>query len=124
MADIPKVGEGEWFVMKALWERSPRSGSEIVEEVSKDTDWSQSTILTMIRRLVKKKAIGVINEDVMKYYPLVEEGELKRIETDLFVKRVYKGSANVLLKNFLETGRLSEKEIEELKALLEGMKRE
>lgn len=124
MSDIPKVGESEWFVLKALWERSPLSGSEIVEEVSRDTDWSQSTILTMVRRLVKKKAIGVKSEDVMKYYPLVEESELKRIETDQFVKRVYKGSANVLLKNFLETGRLSDKEIEELKKLLDEMKQE
>jgi BlaI family penicillinase repressor len=124
MADIPKIGEGEWFVMKALWEKSPQSGSEIVEEVSKDTDWSQSTILTMIRRLVKKKAKRVKNEDVKRYYPLVEESELTQIETDQFVKRVYKGSANVLIKNFLEAGRLSEKEIEELKRLLDGMKRE
>lgn len=122
MADIPKIGESEWFVMKALWEKAPMSGSEIVESVTRDTDWSQSTILTMIRRLVNKKAIGVKNEDVMKYYPLVEENELKTIETDMFIKRVYKGSANVLVKNFLEEGRLSEKEIEELKKLLDEMK--
>jgi BlaI family transcriptional regulator, penicillinase repressor len=108
--------------MKTLWEKSPLSGSEIVETVSSETDWSQSTILTMVRRLLQKKAIGVINENVMKYYPLIEENELKAIETDQFLKRVYKGSANILVKNFLEAGRLSEKEIDELKKLLDKMK--
>ncbi len=119
---VPKIGESEWYVMKALWERSPLSGSDIIKAVSEETDWSQSTILTMVRRLVQKKAIGVIQEKVMMYYPLVEENEVKRIETDMFLKRVYKGSAGMLVKGFIESGGLSEKELEELKKLLDGIK--
>lgn len=118
----PKIGESEWYVMKALWEKSPLSGSEIVKAVSEETDWSQSTILTMVRRLVTKRAIGVMQEKVMMYYPLIEENEVKRIETDMFLKRVYKGSAGMLVKGFLESGELSEKEVDEIKKMLEGIK--
>ena len=119
---IPKIGESEWYVMKALWEHAPLSGSDIIKAVSVETDWSQSTILTMVRRLVQKNAIGVEQGKVMMYYPLVEEKEVKRIETDMFLKRVYKGSVGMLVKGFLESGELSEKELEELKKLLDGMK--
>jgi BlaI family penicillinase repressor len=119
---VPKIGESEWYVMKALWERSPLSGSDIIKAVTAETDWSQSTILTMVRRLVKKKAVGVRQEDVMMYYPLVEENEVRRIETDMFLKRVYKGSVNMLVKGFLESGELSKEELSELKKLLDGMK--
>ena len=116
------IGESEWYVMKALWESSPQSGNDIVKAVSAQTDWSQSTILTMVRRLVKKQAIGVKKDKVMTYYPLIEENEIVRRETDLFVKRVYEGSVNMLIKGYLENGDLSEEELSGLKKLLDEMK--
>jgi len=119
---IPKIGESEWYVMKALWDSSPLSGNEVVRAVSRHTDWSQSTILTMLRRLVTKKAVGVIQRDVMMYFPLVDESAVKRIETDQFINRVYQGSVNLLIKNFIEGGALSEQEREELKKLLDEMR--
>ncbi len=116
---IPKIGESEWYVMKALWDTSPLSGNEVVKAVSRHTDWSQSTILTMLRRLVAKKAVGVEQRDVMMYYPLVEENAVKRIETDLFLQRVYQGSVGLLMKNFIEGGTLTEAEREALKKMLD-----
>lgn len=118
MSTVPKIGESEWYVMKALWENAPLSGNEIVRAVSRHTDWSQSTILTMLRRLVAKRAVGVERRDVMMYSPLVEEGAAARIETDMFLKRVYQGSVNLLVKGFIEEGALSADELEELKKLL------
>ena len=123
MSTTPKIGEGEWYVMKALWEDAPLSGNDIVKAVSKDTDWSQSTILTMIRRLVQKKAVGVKQQKVMMYYPLVCESEIVRRETDMFVKRVYQGSVNMLVKGYLESGELSEQELESLREMLGDMDR-
>lgn len=121
MSLIPKIGESEWYVMKALWENAPLSGNDIVKSVNKYTDWSQSTILTMVRRLVKKKAIGVKQEKVMMYYPLISQEETVRLEADMFVKRVYEGSVNMMVKGFLENGELSEQEITALKKMLDEM---
>ena len=118
----PKIGESEWYVMKALWESSPQSGNDIVKNVSAKTDWSQSTILTMVRRLVKKNAIGIKQDNVMMYYPLVEESEIVKRETDMFLNRVYEGSVNLLIKGYLENKELSEEELNELKRMLDSMK--
>ena len=122
MSTIPKIGESEWYVMKALWEASPLSGNDIVTAVSKQTDWSQSTILTMLRRLVGKDAVGVDKRKVNMYYPLVDETEVVRKETNMFINRVYKGSVNLLVKGFLENGDISEQELETLKKMLDDMK--
>ena len=119
---VVNIGESEWYVMKALWESSPQSGNDIVKIVSARTDWSQSTILTMVRRLVKKQAIGMRKQSVMMYYPLVEENEIVRRETDLFVKRVYEGSVNMLIKGYIESGELTEDEIDALRKMLEKTK--
>lgn len=121
---IPKIGESEWYVLKALWEKAPMSGNDIVKAVSVHTDWSQSTILTMLRRLVKKKAVGVEQQSVMMYVPLLSEHDVVRMETDQFVKRVYKGSVNLLVKGFLENGSLSEQEIDELKNLIGNQRKD
>jgi BlaI family penicillinase repressor len=123
MSHIPKIGESEWYVLKALWEKAPLSGNDVVKAVSAHTDWSQSTILTMLRRLVKKKAVGVEQQNVMMYYPLVKENDVVRMETDMFLNRVYMGSVNLLVKGFLDNDSLSEKELDELQRLIDSKKR-
>ena len=122
MSTPPKIGESEWYVMKALWESAPLSGNDIVKAVSKNTDWSQSTILTMLRRLVNKEAVGVDKQKVNMYYPLVDEADVMRIQTNMFIDRVYQGSVNLLVKGFLEEGTISDQELETLKKMLDDMK--
>jgi len=121
MSNIPKIGESEWYVMKALWENAPLSGGEIVKAVGARTDWSQSTILTMLRRLVKKGAVGVDQQSVMMYTPLVQESDVVRRETDMFLGRVYEGSVNMLVKGYIENGDLSAQELQALKKMLDDM---
>jgi len=77
----------------------------------------------MLRRLVKKKAVGVEQQNVMMYYPLVKESDVVRIETDMFLNRVYMGSVNLLVKGFLDNGSLSEQELDELQRLIDSKKR-
>lgn len=121
MSSVPKIGESEWYVMKALWEYAPLSGNDIVKAVSTHTDWSQSTILTMVRRLVNKNAIGVDQQKVMMYFPLIEENEVVKRETDMFVSRVYQGSVNMLFKGLLENNNVSDEELAALKKMLDDM---
>ena len=73
----------------------------------------------MLRRLVKKRAVGAEQQSVMMYFPLIKESEVVRLETDMFLNRVYKGSVNLLVKGFLENGSLSEQDIEELQRLID-----
>ena len=73
----------------------------------------------MLRRLVGKNAVGIHKEKVNMYYPLVNESEVVRIETNMFLNRVYQGSVNLLIKNFLESGNISDQELETLKKMLD-----
>lgn len=118
--ETPKISDAEWEVMKAIWEKSPQTSSEIIEKTKPATKWSPKTIHTLIGRLVNKGALGVNKEtQLYTYYPLVSEEKCKKEETRNFLKKVYDGSLNLLLVNFIKDEDLSSKEIEELKALLE-----
>jgi BlaI family penicillinase repressor len=119
MAENIKIGESEWYVMKALWENAPLSGAQIVERLSRETDWSQSTIYTMIRRLHQKGAICAKKEEVTLYSPVVTQEEAERQEASSFVKRVYEGSVQMMVQGFLKDNRLTQQDIRELKKLLE-----
>jgi len=120
MDRLPKISDAEWQVMKVLWEKSPITSSEIVEKLKPVTKWSPTTIYTLITRLVNKKAVA-IEEGSSPYicHPLVSREELRREESKSFLKKVYDGSLNLLLSNIVEDEMLTDKEIEELKQILD-----
>lgn len=115
-----RISDAEWLVMKVLWQRSPMTASLVIEQLKPETDWSPKTIQTLIARLVKKKALGVNKEGSLnQYYPLVSQEECIREETNSFLQKVYGGSIQLLLANFVRNENLSPKEIEELRNLLD-----
>ncbi|MDP5276408.1 BlaI/MecI/CopY family transcriptional regulator [Chengkuizengella axinellae] len=121
--EIPKISEAEWSIMKVLWEKSPLTSTEIIQALKEVTSWSPKTIHTLISRLVKKEAIGEKKESRLKsFFPLVTEEECKSTETKSFLKKVYSGSLQMFIANFVKDEKLSQNEIEELKDILDGKK--
>lgn len=117
------VSDSEWKVMKVLWNGSPRLGSEIVEELEADTEWNPKTIHTLIRRLVSKGAITAKKDNTYySYYAAVSEIECVKEETKTFLEKCFNGSINMLVSNFIKDEKLSDKEIEELQAILNSKK--
>ncbi|MHB8074044.1 BlaI/MecI/CopY family transcriptional regulator [Desulfosporosinus fructosivorans] len=120
MQDIPQISDAEWLVMKVLWKESPLGSSDVINELKGTTEWKPKTIKTLLSRLVTKNALSYdIGSRGYSYFPLVSENECAKEETKSFLGRVYNGSLNLLVKNFIENKELSVEEIEELKNLLE-----
>lgn len=40
----------EWYLMEALWEHSPKTAREVIEDMKLRQGWNRSTTLTMLRR--------------------------------------------------------------------------
>lgn len=121
MKDSPKISEAEWQIMKILWEKEPVTSSEIIEMLKPITDWSPTTVYTLISRLVNKKAISIKEKSSPRlYFPLITEKEYRREEGKSFLKKVYGGSINLMLANIVEENDLSDEEIEELKKILDN----
>ena len=109
----------EWHLMECLWEKSPRTGREAVEYLENSVGWSRSTTLTMLRRMTEKGAIRCGEEDGVKVYePLIQKEEAMLHETDDFLSRVYKGSVSMMMNAITRKQDLSQKEIDELYAIL------
>ncbi|HEX3716751.1 MAG TPA: BlaI/MecI/CopY family transcriptional regulator [Verrucomicrobiae bacterium] len=118
----PRISDAEWTVMKAAWQLGAATSREIVERLKNETDWKPKTIHTLLGRLVQKGALASDKpgrEYIFK--PLVTEQECRLAASRSFLARVFDGEIAPFLSCFLERGKLTRKEIAELKSILEEM---
>jgi BlaI family penicillinase repressor len=109
--------------MKIVWSKFPITASEIIDRLRPSTTWNSKTIHTLLGRLVNKNVLGVNKETAyFQYYPLASEEECTIEETQSFLEKVYNGSFNLLVANFLKQKKLSSQEIEELQKILDQNK--
>jgi BlaI family penicillinase repressor len=114
--------EAEWTVMECLWEKSPRTGRETVSWLDQKMGWTRSTVLTMLRRLETKGAVASDTEGELKTFrPLILREEVAIRETEHLLDRAYKGSLSLLVSSLTRKQSLSQKEIDELYAILREM---
>ena len=115
----------EWHLMECLWERSPRTGREAVEHMTKSVGWSRSTTLTMLRRMSDKGLIRCSEQAGVKVYaPLLRREDAVQQETEDFLGRVYHGSLSLMMSAMTKKQRLSQAEIDELYDILEEAQRD
>ena len=117
--DLYSLTPSEWLLMECLWEHSPRTGREAVEDLSLRAGWSRSTTLTMLRRMTDK---GLISCDeagaVLQYSPLINRDVAVQRETGNFLKRVYNGSVSRLRSAMAREHKLTNRELEEVEEIL------
>ena len=120
MSDIHLTG-GEWNVLSCLWEESPQTLMQLVAELSARVGWAKSTTITTLRRMEGK---GLVRCEVTakgrSYTPLVAQERAAQAETRSFLDRVYHGSVGLMLSTMTERQELSEKELDELRAILKN----
>ena len=117
--DLYSLTPSEWILMECLWEHSPRTGREAVEDLSLRAGWSRSTTLTMLRRMTEKGLIACDEAGaVLQYSPLINRDVAVQRETGNFLKRVYNGSVSMLISAMAKEQKLTKSELEELKEIL------
>lgn len=118
------ISEAEWKVIACLWDE-PNSSLKQISNKLGNTDWSYTTIRTMVTRLVDKGVIGAdkSSSSSFKYYPIAQEKECKIEETRSFLKRVFNGSVSMMVSTLARQESLSKEEIVELKKIIEKMDR-
>lgn len=117
-----RIAPSELVVMKVLWKENRCTASDIVDKVSKQSNWHFRTIKTLLRNLVNKQFVGYTVDErdsrIYYYFPLVAEEDYLRQERQQFLDMYYGGNRSALLVGFLKDGNLSARETEELRRML------
>ncbi len=119
------LSPAEWELMEYLWGQGSAIGREVVEHCTRAKDWSRSTTLTLLRRLVEKGAVTCDEEQKPHVYlPRISREEAAHRETDAFLQRIYRGSLGMMLSSMTQRERLSPGELAELRAILDAAEQE
>ena len=114
------LSDSEWKIMKLLWEKSPYTLGELAKVLEGETGWTRPTVFVMLKRLIAKGAVRVDEEArVHEYYPTIRRRDVAPAETESFLNRVYDGSVGMLFTALTERKSLSDKEIAELRQILD-----
>ena len=115
-----KLVDSEIKVMNVLWERGDMTAKEISNILNDTVGWNMNTTYTLIKRCIKKGAIKRTEPKFM-CHALIEKEKIQEQETKEFIAKIFDGSAEMLFASLLNSGNLSNKEIERLKQLVKEM---
>ena len=118
--DTPKVHEGEYRFCLILWEHEPVKSKELVRLCQEQLGWKPTTTYTIIKRLAQR---GVLKNENTMVTSLVSKDRIQAAEIDEFVEKKFEGSLPAFIAAFTKHQKLSDKEIDEVQAMIDRYRR-
>ncbi|MEM9380979.1 MAG: BlaI/MecI/CopY family transcriptional regulator [Planctomycetota bacterium] len=116
-----KLNDSEWTVMQALWAAGgAATARELHAAVEATTDWSYSTVRTLLSRLAAKEAVAEDRRGKqLVYAPRLPRKDARRSAVRSLLDKAFGGTFGSLVQHIAEEERLSARDREELLRLLE-----
>ena len=113
-----KLNPSEWRVLQTLWGHAPQTLMQLVSNLQRSTDWSASTIKTLVSRMTDKGVLRFEGERPRLYYPGIQKEDAAFSETQQLLSRAFGGNFGLLMSNFIDNAKLSKDDLEELYDML------
>ena len=118
MSDL-KMGTAEARFADIIWANEPITSGQLAKIGATDFNWKKTTSHTVLNRLCErglfKKENGVVTS-------LISRDEYYARHSEQYVEETFGGSLPAFLTAFGTRKKLSDKEIEELQKVIEGMR--
>jgi BlaI family transcriptional regulator, penicillinase repressor len=110
--------ERELDVMDVLWEHGASTVAEVQERLPDELAYT--TVLTMLRTLEEKGHVAHEEEGrAYRYYPLVERSEAGASAVGRLVRKLFRGSPELLLTQLVSQRGLTQEQLEAMRKLLD-----
>ncbi|MDN6162502.1 MAG: CopY/TcrY family copper transport repressor, partial [Atopostipes sp.] len=114
-----EISDAEWEVMRVVWANIEVTSREIINVLINKMDWTESTIKTLIGRLVDKGALNTEKEGrAFIYSANISEKETVNSYSDEILSRVCNKKDVLVLEHLVQDAALSQKDIKKLIAQL------
>jgi predicted transcriptional regulator len=114
-----RISTAESLLMEVLWKKSPIPSEEIAAQVAEPNGWTQSTVRTLLNRLLNKGAIEAVRKGRQYLYrPKLERSAYVQSESKGLLDRLFDGRISPLVAHLSEHETLSADDIAELKTLI------
>ena len=113
------ISEAESVVMEVFWERGALRAEDVLAALDSHGRWQESTVKTLLNRLLKKGALRARKDNRRYVYsPVLTRNDWLSNESHGFLDRLFGGRVAPLVSYFSQQKKLSRKDIEELKRLI------
>ena len=122
MAAKKRLAEAEWEVMDGVWHLDRQvTVRDVVDYLYPNGEKAYTTVQTIMNILFQK---GVLNRQkigpVNVYKSALSREDAAQDETRTLVSRMFEGSFGALATYLVDSGELSHRELDELRALIEA----
>lgn len=118
------ISDAEWEVMRIIWTLETASSSEVIKELQAKKDWSESTIKTLMGRLVQKGLLRTKKAGrKFIYSPNVSQTEMMYTQTSEMLDKMCNMHKGELLIRVLKEIPLSKQDIATLEEELDDKKK-
>ena len=116
---IVELTEGEWAIMKAVWECQPCAAPTVQEALEQTRNWTYSTVRTLMDRMVAK---GLLTPEKIRnltlYRAAITSAQAQQGEVQYALKNAFDGALTPMVQCLLESRDLNGDELAELERLI------
>ncbi len=114
--NVPAIYESEYRFCLILWKNEPSTSAQLAALCKEELGWSRTTTYTVIKRLGDR---GVVKNENSVITSIVSKEEAQIAQMDEMLDKTFEGSIPAFIAAFARKEKLSEKEIEEIRRIIE-----
>lgn len=118
MADW-KLGAVEARFADLIWQNEPLASGNLAKLALENLDWKKTTAFTVLKRLCDR---GIFQNDNGTVTSLISREEFYARQSEEYVRESFDGSLPAFVAAFGSRSKLTDKELDELQRLIDGMR--
>jgi predicted transcriptional regulator len=112
--------ETELELMTILWKLGEGSVADVMEKLPKERDLAYTSVSTILRILEQKEVLKTRKEGRGHIYtPILEKNSYEAQTVKHVIQNVFNGTPVALVRQLLDSVKLNEKDLQELKHLID-----
>ncbi len=117
---MSKMGMLESKFADIIWTHEPLPSGQLVKLAQEALGWKSTTSYTVLKRLCER---GIFQNQGGSVTSRISREEFYAEQSERFVEETFNGSLPAFLTAFGSRKRLKDAEVEELKAIIDGLRR-
>jgi len=111
-----KLFDAEYKFLDIIWGLEPVNSTELSKVCFQKLGWKKSTTYTMIRKLSER---GILKNENATVISLINKKQVQKHESETLLEKSFDNSLPTFIAAFLKDKKLSKKEAEEIKKMIE-----
>lgn len=118
MVDI-ELGEVQATFADIIWKYEPVGSGELVKICEKELQWKKSTTYTVLRKVCEK---GLFKNEGGVVSAIISREEFNAMKGERFIEDTYNNSLPAFIAAFMSHKKISKKEMDEIKKMIDEYK--